>query len=210
MSTVAAYLRTSAQVQADNNGTAAQRHELEQWAFARGIIPVWYIDEAKSGKSMDRPEWNRLMEDIRAGKVEMVVSYCLTRLGRNVRGLLDFVEEINTRGIRLVLLKDNVDTTTPMGRCCLTIMASIAQVGRENSAENVSSGLKAKAATGARWGRNQFKYDYDELAAMVENVGYKETLARTGASPSTVFKAVAKVRAKALSAPASPEHTGST
>lgn len=192
---IAGYARTSSQSQAEQNGTQAQRHELEQWASARGITPVWYIDEAQSGKSMDRPEFNRLMADVRAGKVGTIVAYSLSRLGRNVRGLLDLVDEINQGGVQLVLLKDAIDTSTPTGRCFFTILAAMAQMERELIAERITSGIKAKRAKGLRWGRNKFKYDHDELVAMVKNVGYKETFTRTGASPTTVFRAVAKAKA---------------
>lgn len=186
---IAGYARTSSQSQADTNGTKAQRHEIDLWAAARGITPVWYVDEAKSGKSMDRPEFNRLMADMRAGKVKAIVAYSLSRLGRTVRGLLDLVDEARTRGVQIVLVKDQIDTETPMGRFFLTIMSAIAELERETIRERVSSGLRAKGATGARWGRNSPKVGYAQVLAAVEQHGSKYAAARAlNVHFTTVFR----------------------
>lgn len=197
MTTTAAYARTSSQTQADANGTQAQRHEIDLWATARGITPVWYVDEARSGKSMDRPEFNRLMADMREGKVKTIVAYSLSRLGRTVRGLLELVDESRTRGVQIVLVKDQIDTDTAMGRFFLTIMSAIAELERETIRERVSSGLRAKGKTGARWGRNRPKVTIGQVLEAVQAHDTLVDAAKSlGVHYTTVYRVVKAAAAR--------------
>ena len=151
--TTAAYLRTSSKTQEDANGTAAQRHAILKHA---GDAPLlWFVDGAQSGKSMHRPEWDKLVAAIHTGEVKAVLAYSLSRIGRNTRGVLDFVDLCRAKGVKLVFLRENIDTETTTGRFFLTVLAALAEMEREVIADRVSSGLRAKGAKGERWGRNR-------------------------------------------------------
>jgi DNA invertase Pin-like site-specific DNA recombinase len=79
---VAVYLRVSSKKQDHRS----QEPDLKRWAEAQGKSVKWYRDKA-TGRTMDRPAWNRLEAAIRAGEVSAVVVWRLDRLGRTCSGL---------------------------------------------------------------------------------------------------------------------------
>lgn len=156
MTTTALYCRVSSQAQADRNGTDAQRHALAQWAQGRGLADTdlaWYEDLAVSGRTMKRPGFDALCLAISAGTVQTVAALSLSRLARNVRGLLEFVELCRVHSVEIVCLKESIDTKSPPGRLFLTIMASLYAFESEMGAERVRDGMAAGKANGARYGR---------------------------------------------------------
>ena len=108
----AIYLRVSSRSQ----DTQSQEPDLRRWAEAQaGESPVrWYRDKF-TGKTMDRPGFNRLVADVEAGKVARVVVWRLDRLGRTAKGLTALFDDLLARGVDLVSLKDGLDLETPAG-----------------------------------------------------------------------------------------------
>src|SRR5262245_27561563 len=90
--------------------TIGQSHEsqmpdLERWIAANDASVVWYKDKF-TGKQMDRPGMNEMMDDLSAGKIERIVVWRLDRLGRTARGLCELFDDLHARKIDLVSLKD--------------------------------------------------------------------------------------------------------
>lgn len=150
MKHVAIYLRVSSKAQ----DTASQEPDLKRYADAQAEPCEWYRDQF-SGKTMDRKGWNRLMEDVQAGKVSRVVCWRLDRLGRTARGLTALFEELLQRKVNLVSLKDGVDLNTAAGRLMANVLASVAQFETEVRAERVLAGQAAARAKGKRWGGSE-------------------------------------------------------
>lgn len=148
MKHVAIYARVSSKAQ----DTKSQEPDLKRYASGVGGADVaWYADTF-TGKSMDRPGWNRLMDDVRAGRVSRVVCWRLDRLGRTARGLTALFDELTERRVGLVSLKDGIDLATPAGRMIANVLASIAQFETEVRAERVRAGQAAARAEGRTWG----------------------------------------------------------
>ena len=105
--------------------TQEQNLDRQADAFAALSVERVFSDKA-SGKSADRPGLKAMLDFVRQGDVLYIES--ISRLGRNVRDLLDVVERLEAKGVQLVSAKENLDTQTPMGRCLLQIMA--AKIGR--------------------------------------------------------------------------------
>jgi DNA invertase Pin-like site-specific DNA recombinase len=148
-----AYLRVSSEVQAKANGTDAQRHAITAWAQANGVeITRWHADEGVSGKSMNRPGWVQLMQAVRAGEVDTIILYDLTRAGRTLKGLAEWIEEMTEKGIRVVFVKDGLDISTAMGRLVAHLLSAIAEYQRHDIRERIRSGVRAKIASGQPWG----------------------------------------------------------
>jgi DNA invertase Pin-like site-specific DNA recombinase len=93
---------------------------------------------------MDRPGFQKLMGDIRLGKVKTVVVWRLDRLGRTASGLTALFDDLIGLGVNLVSLKDGIDLGTPAGKLMANIIASIAAYETEIRAERIQAGLAAK------------------------------------------------------------------
>lgn len=146
----AVYVRVSTSAQ----DTRSQDRDLERWAIGQDEGVVWYRDKA-TGTKMERPGMERLLVDVRAGKVNRVVVWRLDRLGRTARGLLEFFDELDGRGVGFLSLKDAIDTGTPHGRLMRTILAGVAQWETEVRSERQRAGIAAvRAENGGRcpWG----------------------------------------------------------
>jgi DNA invertase Pin-like site-specific DNA recombinase len=144
---IAIYTRVSTTGQ----DTKSQLPELQRWADSQALAVKWYEDKA-SGKTMDRPAWNRLEADIRAAKVQSLVVWRLDRLGRTARGLTALFDDLQERKVNLVSLRDGLDLATPAGRLMANVLASVAQYETEVRGERVAAGQARARAAGKRWG----------------------------------------------------------
>jgi DNA invertase Pin-like site-specific DNA recombinase len=104
-----------------------------------------------SGSKRQRPELDRMLEQLREGDVVMVTKY--DRLARSLRDLLDIVQAIQGRGAGFRSLAEDIDTTTPAGRLVFHVFASIAQFERERISERTREGLDAARKRGRVGGR---------------------------------------------------------
>ena len=134
-----------ARVSRDDQNLDAQTDALE----AAGAERIHA--EKISGSRRDRPELDRMLEQIRPGDVIVVSKY--DRLARSLRDLLDIVETIRDLGAGFRSLAEDIDTTTPAGRLIFHVFASIAQFERERISERTLEGLAAAKARGRVGGR---------------------------------------------------------
>lgn len=104
-----------------------------------------------SGSKRQRPELDRMLDQLRDGDVVMVTKY--DRLARSLRDLLDIVQAIRDRGAGFRSLAEDIDTTTPAGRLVFHVFASIAQFERERISERTREGLDAARRRGMVGGR---------------------------------------------------------
>jgi len=148
MQHVAIYVRVSTR----NQDTRSQIPDLKRWieAYADGSVK-WYRDKM-TGKTMDRPGWNRLEAGIDAGKVSSVVVWRLDRLGRTASGLTALFEKLTTRKVNLVSVKDSLDLSTAAGRLIANVLASVSAYENEVRSERILAGQAAARANGKRWG----------------------------------------------------------
>ncbi len=145
---IAIYIRVSSKKQ----DTRSQEPDLKRWVEAFANLPVkWYTDKA-TGKTMDRPGWKRLEEDMLAGKVAKIVVWRLDRLGRTAAGLTALFEELGRRNIGFESLRDKIDLSTAAGRLMANVLASVATYENEVRSERIRAGQAAARANGKRWG----------------------------------------------------------
>ena len=97
------------------------------------------FDDKISGTRADRPGLARAMELLR--KDDTLVVWKLDRLGRSVKNLVDLVADLQKQGIHFKSLTDSIDTGTPSGRFFFHVMASLAEMERELTAERTRAGL---------------------------------------------------------------------
>ena len=111
-----------------------------------------YEDEGFSAKNLDRPQFRMMMQSARKQPFDYIVVYRLDRISRNVGDFATLIEELNGMNTAFVCIKEQFDTSTPMGRAMMNIAAVFAQLERETIAERVRDNLVLLARTGRRRG----------------------------------------------------------
>ena len=136
----AGYIRVSSEEQAQHGiSVDAQREILKAWAVMRqaGEIEI-FEDPGFSGKNTNRPALQRLLAAVRQGEIDNLVVWKLDRLSRSLRDTLTIIEDdLAPHGVTLVSVTESIDTSTPSGRMMLNILASFAQLEREQDSDRV-------------------------------------------------------------------------
>lgn len=111
---------------------------------------IYDKDEGFSGKNTNRPGFRELMSDVAAGLLDVVIVYKLDRISRNVREFSAMYEVFQQHNVAFVSVKESFDTSTPMGRTVMYILAAFAQLERENTSERVADNMHALGSSG-KW-----------------------------------------------------------
>ncbi len=163
----AIYIRVSTDYQAEEGYSIdAQKQQLSAYCISKNIKDYeFYIDGGWSGSNIERPEMQRLIQDVKKNKISHVIVYKLDRLSRSQKDTLYLIEDVfNPHGVDFVSLNESMDTSTPMGRLMLGILSAFAQLERENIRMRTRMGMKERVKNGL-WmggGRVPFGYDYDK------------------------------------------------
>ena len=136
---VLGYSRVSSEEQAAHGiSIDAQRNILEGYAAMTSQQIRIYEDAGYSGKNTNRPALQQLLTVCRSGSVSAVVVWKLDRLSRSLRDTLTIIEDVfQPAGITLVSVTESIDTSTPSGRMMLNLLASFAQLEREQDSDRV-------------------------------------------------------------------------
>ena len=108
-----------------------------------------YEDEGFSGGNINRPKFQELLKDAREKKFDCLICYRLDRISRNVSDFSTLIEELNDLKISFVSIKEQFDTSTPMGRAMMYISSVFAQLERETIAERVRDNMIELAKQGS-------------------------------------------------------------
>jgi len=118
-----------------------------------------YVDNGFSGKTTQRPEFERLIGDIRANRLDCIVVYKIDRFGRSLRHLLNLLEEFRNRKVDFVSITQPIDTTTATGKMFWQILGVFAEFERTLIVERTNAGLARARKEGKTLGRPQGKGD---------------------------------------------------
>ena len=135
------------------NSLDAQREACEAYVKSQkhegGLLdPAHYDDGGYSGGNMDRPALKRLMADIHAGKISVVVVYKVDRLTRSLADFAKLVEQFDKFNVSFVSVTQQFNTTTSMGRLTLNVLLSFAQFEREVTGERIRDKIAASKKKG--------------------------------------------------------------
>jgi site-specific DNA recombinase len=112
------------------------------------LIRSRYDDGGYSGGSTDRPDLQRLLDDIRARKIDVIVVYKVDRLTRSLADFAKLVELFDAHGVSFVSVTQQFNTTTSMGRLTLNVLLSFAQFEREVTSERIRDKIAASKRKG--------------------------------------------------------------
>ncbi|WP_019903532.1 recombinase family protein [Methylobacterium sp. 77] len=136
----------------DNQREAAEAYIKSQAHEGWRLLPEAYDDGGVSGGSLDRPALQRLLAEVEAGRVDVVVVYKVDRLTRALSDFAKLVELFDAHGVSFVSVTQAFNTTNSMGRLTLNVLLSFAQFEREVTAERIRDKIAASKRKGMRMG----------------------------------------------------------
>ena len=146
-------------ISSTDQNEARQLKALE--GFGKPIHRI-FIDKC-SGKSADRPELKKMLDYVRDGDVLVVCEYA--RLARSSADMLKIVHYLQEKGVEIISLREQLDTTTPQGRFMLTVFAGLAELERETILERQREGIAIAKAQGKYKGRQPIHIDMEHFKA---------------------------------------------
>ncbi|MEO0881400.1 MAG: recombinase family protein [Pseudomonadota bacterium] len=181
----AIYTRKSTEEGLDQsfNSLDAQREACEAYIQSQKqegwkLLPHHYDDGGVSGGTMERPALKRLLEEIDAGRIDMVVIYKVDRLTRSLADFAKLVEQLDKAGASFVSVTQAFNTSTSMGRLTLNVLLSFAQFEREVTAERIRDKIAASKKKGI-WMGGLVPLGYDKgTDGLVINLTEAETVRR--------------------------------
>ena len=142
-----------------------------------------YEDEGFSAKSTDRPKFQEMLIDAKNKEFDCLICYRLDRIARNVANFATLIEDLNKLNIAFVSIKEQFDTSTPMGRAMMYISSVFAQLERETIAERIKDNMYELARSG-RWlgGKTPHGFTSKKISFLDENLkeSFKEHMEDKG------------------------------
>jgi len=144
-----------------------QLHDLRQFAAQRELqIVQEYVDHGFCGARARRPQLDRMMEDARRHKFDVLMVWACDRLARSTKHLLQTLDELNGFGIQFLSQREAIDTEGPLGRAIIVIVSAMAELERCIIIERVRAGMRRAKLEGRRIGREPLQVD---LAALLRD-----------------------------------------
>lgn len=177
------YVFGYARVSRDTQNLDRQIDALKRY----GVDKIY--NEKMTGTRKDRPELSKLLDRISEG--DTVVIESLSRLGGSTKDLIELTELFEQKGVHLVSLKEQIDTSTSTGKLLFTLMSAIAQFERDVIADRTREGLQSARARGRKGGRPKISADNIRKAVkLYKTMQYtiKEIEELTGVKKSTLYR----------------------
>ena len=174
----AIYTRKSSEegLEQDFNSLDAQREACEAYVLSQKhegwtVLADRYDDGGFSGGNMERPGLVRLLDDIRAKRVDVIVVYKVDRLTRSLADFAKIVEVFDAQGISFVAVTQQFNTTTSMGRLTLNVLLSFAQFEREIAGERIRDKFRASRQKGMWMGGSvPLGYEVKDRALVINEI----------------------------------------
>ena len=158
---VAIYCRVSTEDQSIDH----QLNSLLDYAKAREFevnSQFQYCDVGISGSKENRPQLDRLMDDARKRKFDIVLVWKFDRFARSSKQLALALDEFRSLGIEFISFTENIDTSSPLGQAMFTMISAMAQLERDLIVERIKSGMDNAKKNGKKLGRPSVSIQDDE------------------------------------------------
>ncbi|MBI5500853.1 MAG: recombinase family protein [Deltaproteobacteria bacterium] len=197
----ARYLRVST----TDQRTDRQEDDTREFVLRRAwTLTDSFVDHV-SGAREKRPALDRLMAAARRREIDTVVVASFDRFARSTRHLLAALDEFSALGVNFVSLREQIDTSTPLGRTVFVIVAAVAELERDLIRERVRSGLAAARRRGARIGRPPVQVDLPRaLALRASGKSLREVARVLGIGAATLHRALQAADGGVPETPAQP------
>lgn len=172
---------------------ALQQHEVTAYTARMGWEPLEYLEQASSRVGSKRPQLERLLEDARLRKFDVVVVWKIDRFARSLTQLVNNLQLLNQYGIRFISYTDQIDTDnrSPTGILMRQILGSFAEFERNIIVERVNAGLDEARRRGVVGGRPKKVFARAQAAKLrKQGMSWRAIAAQLGVSMSTVRDAL--------------------
>lgn len=130
-----------------------QLRELRELAQRMNWSVTEFVDEGQSGRKTSRPSFNRMMEQVRRHRFDVVVVWRLDRLSRGLRHCVNVLGELKDLNVEFVSVRDGLNFSGPLGMALYALVAALAEAEVDALRERTVAGLKNARAKGRRLGR---------------------------------------------------------
>lgn len=195
----------------ESNSIANQKKILLKYAKDNGFPnPTFFIDNGRTGTVFDRPAWNRLMDDVRSGKIQCIVVRDLSRFGRDYVETGNYLEKIfPALGTRFISVKENFDSFTASGSTetlSVSLQNLVNAIYSRDISKKVSTALRAQMETGTFRNRNLpygYLWNEDKTAYVVdeEAAGAVRQIFRWKLQGVSVYTIVEQLKASGVESP---------
>lgn len=161
---VAAYARVSTTKDAMLHSLSAQ---VSYYSELIQSTPGWlyvgaYVDEGITGTKGDRPNFNRLLNDAREGKIDLIITKSISRFARNTITLLETIRELKQLNVDVYFEEQNINSISADGELILTFLASYAQEESKSASENIKWSIRNGFKKGIAWNTNVLGYQFNK------------------------------------------------
>lgn len=146
-----------------------------------------YIDRGWSGGNTCRPDFQRMIKDIKEGKIKRVIAYKLDRIGRNTRDNLDMVQLFLDNGVEFAAATEDMDINSSNGRLLITLMSAVAEQEREKIRERVTDSYYAMLGIGSYGGKAPYGYEKTRVRVGGKQVSSLKESPMTGGILRRIF-----------------------
>ena len=169
---VALYARVSLEEQARGYSIQEQVHAGESYTTAhKWTVVDIYKDEGFSGTNARRPAFQRMLRDVRRGRIDAIVVHKIDRFYRNAQGMLQTYEALQRQGVLFTSLCERIDFSRPEGKLMLAMLSTLAEIYVTNLREETRKGKKGRARSGLWNGSIPFGYCRGNCSACTDNNG---------------------------------------
>jgi DNA invertase Pin-like site-specific DNA recombinase len=159
-----------------------QVESIKAFCKMRDYNLVKIFGDRQSGKDMERDQFQKMSDTLfgleNPQAIEILVVTKLDRVGRNVKGLVDFIEELSKNKIDFATTLESIDTTNPQGRLFFHIMSALAEYERFLINERTEAGLRKYLANGGKMGKPKKEIDMTEVKRLLDLGVPKTAIAR--------------------------------
>lgn len=204
---VAAYARVSSDKDAAFHSLEAQTAYYEKYVTDH---PDWqlvgiYSDNGISGTTINRPEFQRMLEDCRAGKIDLVLTKSVTRFARNTVILLETIRELKKLNVDCYFEKENMHSISPDGELLLTLLAMYAEEEARSASENQKWRIQKRFQNGEPWVGRMLGYrlEHGKLIVVEEEAELVRQIFQNYLSGMSVLAVAKRLNALGIPSPTS-------
>ena len=162
-----------------------------------GIPDDCIFQEKKSGKNLQREEFKRLLDRVREGDCITVTE--ISRLGRNMRDIVNVLYDLESRGVNIISIKEQIDTSTAMGKILFNIAGILAEIERESILDRQKQGIELAKRDGRMTGRPKCECkEFEKVYRQYEEgkIDLEQVLKLLDCSSSTFYRRVRDYKEK--------------